>query len=129
MKIGFTGTQKGMTLLQRKTFCRLISKCSELHLGDCVGSDTEAYWLFNGLKVGHIPKNPLKRSFLKYDKERLPKPYLERNKEIVNETEVLIATPKEPKEVLRSGTWATIRYAKKRNKKVYVIFSDGRINV
>ena len=127
MRVGFTGTQSGMTGFQRTAFINLINNMNfdELHIGDCKGADTEAYSLFYGIKIGHIPDNNQKRSFLKYDEERLPKPYLERNHDIVDETEILIATPKESKEVLRSGTWATIRYAKKQNKKVYVIFPDG----
>jgi hypothetical protein len=34
----------------------------------------------------------------------------------VDETEFLIGAPKEDEEVLRSGTWSTIRYSKKSNK-------------
>jgi hypothetical protein len=50
---------------------------------------------------------------------------LERNTEIVKACDVLIATPKEQDEVLRSGTWATIRRARKYDKKLAVIFPDG----
>ena len=45
------------------------------------------------------------------------KPYLERNRNIVDNTTMLVAFPNNNKELLKSGTWSTIRYAKKRNKK------------
>lgn len=35
------------------------------------------------------------------------------------------AAPKDFKEELRSGTWATIRYAVKQQKRVIIIFPDG----
>jgi len=43
----------------------------------------------------------------------------------VDETEWLWAIPGEFKEVLRSGTWSTIRYARKKGKKVLIIWPDG----
>lgn len=46
--------------------------------------------------------------------ERPAKPYLERNKDIANEgIDGLIAAPSGWVEELRSGTWATVRYARK----------------
>jgi len=60
---------------------------------------------------------------------RKQKEYLARNKDIVAETEFLIATPKEYTEILRSGTWATIREAFRQNKKVAIIFPNGNIEI
>ena len=42
--------------------------------------------------------------------------YLNRNHNIVDASEILIACPAQTEEVIRSGTWATIRYARKNNK-------------
>ena len=51
-----------------------------------------------------------------------PKPYLKRNEDIVNKCDVLIACPIDKnKEILRSGTWATIRKARKLNKTIYLL--------
>jgi hypothetical protein len=55
------------------------------------------------------------------------KPYLVRNHEIVDDSQVLIAAPKEFTEQLRSGTWATIRYARKIGRTVRIVFPDGSI--
>ncbi len=53
------------------------------------------------------------------------KPYLERNRDIVDASEVLIACPSTREEVMRSGTWATVRYARKKGMKITLIFRDG----
>ena len=55
-----------------------------------------------------------------------PKDYLERNHDIVDETDMLIATPGEEQEVQRSGTWATIRYARKQKRTILTIYPSGR---
>lgn len=47
------------------------------------------------------------------------------NRDIVAETDELIATPKGFQEERRSGTWATVRYALKARKPVTVIWPDG----
>lgn len=134
MKIGFTGTQDGMTPAQEGTFKNLIRRLSplEFHHGDCIGADLHAHYLirycFPDVKIYvHPPDNSSKRAFAEGHSKYIPKPYLERNKVIVNMTNILIATPKTKDEMLRSGTWSTVRYAKKVNKKVYIISPDGSI--
>ncbi len=54
-----------------------------------------------------------------------PFPYLVRNKHITMTTGLLIATPAENHQVLRSGTWSTVRYADKNDAKVWVIGPNG----
>lgn len=55
------------------------------------------------------------------------KPPLVRNKIIVERAALMIATPYTMEEELRSGTWATLRYARKLNKPITIIFPDGSI--
>lgn len=130
MKVGFTGTQKGMTDLQLLEFGKLITKLmpSEFHHGDCIGADTQAHKCFDGKKIIHPPFDTIKRAFNKGETRPI-KPYLVRNKNIVNEITILIATPNSMCEELRSGTWSTIRYARKQNKKIYIIFPNGKIKI
>lgn len=59
---------------------------------------------------------------IEYEPDWEPK----RNHDIVDATEWLIATPKKFEEI-RSGTWATVRYAKKVKKPVTIIWPDGSI--
>lgn len=127
--VGFTGTQFGMSdrqKLELKTF--LATYASEFHHGDCIGADEEAHRI--ALEVGipviviHPPLHKVKQAncSTKYPHGqsrvivREPRDYLDRNKDIVNETEGLIAAPKMNQEELRSGTWATVRYARKKVK-------------
>ena len=133
MKVGFTGTSNGMTNLQQEALERILIelKPSEFHHGDCEGSDEQAHKIALSLDIPiiiHPPENPYKRAFCKdYVSMRIEKPYLERNQNIVKETEILVATPKNAIEELRSGTWATIRFAKKSRKHWSIIEPSGKI--
>lgn len=129
MKIGFTGTQQGMTENQSVMLHYFLSQCKgEFHHGDCIGADAEAHdiaVIVNLEPVIHPPDIMRKRAFKKATQIRTPKPYLYRNRDIVDECDELIATPKEFKEQKRSGTWSTIRYARKLKKRVTIIYPNG----
>jgi hypothetical protein len=123
MKVGFTGTQIGMSKNQKEQFVLKLYELAptEFHHGDCVGADAEAHDIvrefFPNVKiVGHLPQSDKKRAFKKCDEYRDPLPYLVRDRKIVEETEFLIGSPKSDEEVIRSGTWTTIRYSRKSNK-------------
>lgn len=126
MIIGFTGTQQGMTSKQKAIFSEIVlGMAGEFHHGDCIGADKESHDIINLLNhyktVGHLPDKDDKRAFCYFDEIRDPKPYLERNKDIVNECDLLIACPKTAEETIRSGTWSTVRYARKVGKSYMVI--------
>lgn len=126
MKVGITATQEGLTVMQHKRLHMLLHhlKVIELRHGDCIGGDSQAHDIAENMKlriVIHPPINSNKRAFR--EGIILPeKEYLSRNKDIVNAVDYMIALPKEREEVLRSGTWSTIRYAKKINKPLYIIY-------
>lgn len=61
------------------------------------------------------------------DEERAPKPYLVRNRDIVEETELLIAAPAKAVEHLQSGTWSTVRYARRFGRPISIIRPDGTV--
>jgi hypothetical protein len=89
----------------------------ELHHGDCIGADAEADAIARKLGLAivvHPPTDPKKRAFCSQpgDRTHAPLPYLVRNHAIVEACNLLIAAPHTDREVLRSGTWATIRYAR-----------------
>lgn len=132
MKVGFTGNRDGMTEEQRKTVKHLLSiRPVELHHGDCIGCDAFAHTIATDLRIpiiGHPPDLPGQRMFLHYAEEREEKPYLERNHDIVDETNILIACPnKAEANAMRSGTWATVRYARKVGKPIIVVYPSGRM--
>jgi hypothetical protein len=132
MKIGFTGTRSGMTLRQRITLNEMIlpNFTGEFHHGDCNGADREAHTVASrrGFRiVTHPPTNDKLRAFCVANEVRDPLPYIERNQVIVDETELLIACPGGADEELRSGTWATIRYARKLKRPTVIVFPDGTV--
>jgi len=131
-RVGFTGTQIGMSPAQFHAFCRVYKNLAptEFHSGDCIGSDEEAHDFAESQgawTVIHPPDDSSKRAFCKGDEIRPPKPYLERNNDIVSDSECMIAAPRQFKEVRWSGTWATIRYARKAGRKIFIIFRDGNV--
>jgi hypothetical protein len=135
IKVGFTGTQRGMTVDQLQSVIDLLLKCGgkgdEFHHGGCVGADVEAAKcarMFEYRTIRHPGDNPAKQDarFLDYD-YRVVLPNLVRNHVIVDEVDVMIAAPGEASEVLRSGTWATIRYATKSGRKIHIVFPDGTV--
>lgn len=139
MKIGFTGTQKGMNDFQSYVFAYIIDglkpsmlNAFEFHHGDCIGADAQAHRIVMSTHaeiVIHPPKNNSKRAYCKSSNILPEKEYLERNRDIVDWSDIIIATPFEDKEILRSGTWSTVRYAKANNKFVYLILPNGKIEI
>jgi hypothetical protein len=103
-----------------------------LHHGDCIGVDSEAHINCKSLSPNtlihiHPPTATKYRAYCKADTISVPKAYLERNRDIVDEIHMLIAIPETEEEVVRSGTWATVRYAGEREKPVMIIRPDGSI--
>ncbi len=102
----------------------------EAHHGDCVGVDKDFHDMCSQCSIKtiiHPPSDNKLRANCSGDVILPQKKYLDRNHDIVNNSDLLIAFPSSKKEILRSGTWATIRYAKKNNKKTIVIFADGSL--
>ena len=130
LRLGFTGTRNEPSEAQKDWLWREISNYRELHHGACVGADYTAHQaaLSAGLPiVVHPPVNARLR--MNYDPAAtwLPaQPYLDRNRDIVNATDELIAIPDGP-ERQQSGTWATIRYARHLGRRVTICYPDGRI--
>lgn len=128
MKIGFTGTQEGMTQNQ-KNLLKLALEVhfepgSEFHHGDCVGADAEACDIAKNTGYiihCHPPIKTYKRAYKPYDVIYEAKEYIARNHDIVDSVEFMYVAPKEREEQLRSGTWATYRYTKKTNTRYWVI--------
>jgi hypothetical protein len=135
MKVGFTGTQRGLTKAQSFTLAKILHKLtkhrmSEFHHGDCIGADKRAHDMVFSLHadvkiVIHPPENESKRAFCRSEHIMPAKDYLARNQDIVDECHVLLACPGEVEEQQRSGTWATVRRARKAKKSVWFIFPSG----
>lgn len=141
MVLGFTGTQRGMTEDQFIALQEEVVKATRvggyitLHHGDCIGADAQMHCIAHAMEfsiVVHPPLNPAKRAYADSGIYRgvtvrlPPKEYLERNHDIVDACDVLLAAPSGP-EATRSGTWATIRYARRTGTPVVIIYPDGGV--
>lgn len=133
IRIGFTGTRTGLRNEQKTQIIDILNNYDNIIVshGDCVGADTDFHDLCleyrknnpeKTLKI-HIypPNNIAMRSFNDGDKIMEEKPYLKRNLDIISNSDILIGCPIDKNnEVMRSGTWSTIRQAKKRNMKTFI---------
>ena len=136
MKLGVTGNRNGTTMQQRDTFTYWFSHynkdITEFHHGDCVGVDEEICEIVQDISpaitiICHPPISTLYRAFTTYDLCMKEKDYLDRNHDIVDAVTVMWGFPTGFKEIVRSGTWATIRYAKRMNKELFVAWPDGEV--
>ena len=124
--IGFTGTRSGMSEAQKAGFIALLESLMPcvFHHGDCVGADEEAHLMARTLGISVVIHPPIKddlRAFCDGASEvRAPKSYFARNRDIVNECSLLIATPYTDEET-SGGTWYTINYARKVKKPVAIL--------
>lgn len=136
LDLGFTGTRQGMTGKQRASLAdhleRKVQRFACLHHGDCVGSDAEAHEIARRLGlyiVGHPPLNTKMRAYCDCDTMCMALDYIERNHAIVQACQELIATPDTMREKQRSGTWATVRYAREWRRMVTIVYPDGTLGI
>jgi len=137
MRVGFTGTRAGMTTQQAAIVRELLrakivqDRGSEFHHGDCLGADAQAAAVAASLGfsvVSHPPVIARYRAYVPCNEMREPKPYLVRNHAIVDECELMIATPRDHVPQRRgSGAWATVRYTEKVRRPLWLILPDGDV--
>lgn len=139
MILGFTGTRKQPTMKQARRFRIFLSDndsdIDEFHHGGCDGSDLMAHRLALWYFMPVVVHPPIKETFLAFEcLEPHPnvtvlerKPYLARDRDIVNvPIDCLFATPDGPRRP-HSGTWYTIDYAIYRHVPVVICWPDGQI--
>ncbi len=117
----------------------------ELHHGGCEGVDWSAHLIGRGLwhKAGkpHIFVHPASGPAAKWTHQGIliempgvtilsAKPPLIRDRDIADATEVLLALPAGPeKNNPRSGTWYTIRYARRADRMVKICLPDDDFTI
>lgn len=133
VRIGFTGNRYGLNQSQIEEIKKIIESHDNIIVshGDCVGSDTEFHNIcvsykeqFNkNISIHIYPSfNPVMRAFNKGDVIMKEKQYLQRNLDIINNSDMLIACPVDKNvEEMRSGTWVTIRHAKKQGMTIHIL--------
>lgn len=143
MRVGFTGTRRGMTEDQEAAvfahLTRLRAAGAEyMAHGCCEGADRQAHDIWRGLggSIEFCPGDEDQEAWIdeviQIEDIRpiriAPGPaYLERNHQIATTTSVLVAAPRELQETRRGGTWATVRYARRAGSTVLLCLSDGSV--
>lgn len=130
--VGFTGTRREPTIPQRLAITTWLDRQDRgvfLH-GDCMGCD--AFAALRARDLGwHVECYPCTitnmRAFVGGHVIHDVRPPIVRNHVMVDRAHVLLACPGETHEVLRSGTWATIRYARKQGVPTVLVLPDGTI--
>lgn len=125
MIVGVTGSRYARPDHVVRRLLDLLTEwgATELHHGDCVGWDAQAHdvAVLMGIRtVAHPPTDERRRAWCRADTILPPRPYLERNRDIVDCVHLLVAAPEGPA-TLRSGTWSTVRYAEKIKRRGLVI--------
>jgi hypothetical protein len=133
-RVGFSGTQEGMTDAQIEKIRELLweTEFKVAGHGDCIGADADFHDLSRerGLwMVGYPPFNYKKRAFCDFDEERRPNEYLIRNRHIVDDSDSMLFTPRGFEEELRSGTWSTIRYNEKKENPKVIVWPNGKTTI
>lgn len=146
MRIGFTGTREGMSRAQEEQLRYVIAvvrtadklmdmATTEFHQGGAPGADRAAAIVARdyGCEVHwHPSPGVLLTEVMKTDPAAVTDewhevfPPLTRNRNIVANAHWLVAAPRSDVEELRSGTWATIRYARKAVKPVLQLSRGSR---
>ena len=125
INIGFTGNRHGLRIDQKDNIILLlnhyISNSNNIIVshGDCVGADTIFHNLCLNYKKTHSDKlmihiYPPNNSALRANNKA--------DINIIKNCSILIACPIDKNnEELRSGTWSTIRQARKLNKIIHIL--------
>lgn len=137
--VGFTGTRSGMTMHQKAQVLKLLQFEDPdivVH-GDCVGADADFDAICAELgiprhirpcTISEMRANTHKEGHLPAEEIAEPVAPMVRNRAIVADATVMIACPHNTTPIKRgSGTWATIGFAKKAQKWLYIVFPDGAV--
>jgi hypothetical protein len=137
--IGFTGTRNGMTSEQRTVVEKILRRLEPewvVH-GDCIGADGNFHDIAIRLRSYSDDKYRIRlrpcdlsaRAWCEGGDDVTPvKKPLVRNGDIVADADLQIGTPSTHKEVMRSGTWATIRRARKSGTPLVIVWPDGTVS-
>lgn len=141
--IAFTGTRRGLSRSQYQALVEVLSAFpgAPVHNGAAHGADRECLAALTKLgprNVHYWPSNESQREYAfrwGTDFERHPLgakfnpmlPPLDRNRRMVEAATVVVACPQGYAEELRSGTWATVRHARRLGRRLVIVWPDGQV--
>ncbi len=143
MHVGFSGSRHGpATAYQRDAFLRALIELRQESIlpltmlrfrhGDCLGWDALAHDIAKRLGwpiTIHPPDKPMLRAFKNKGDPTVevlpPRPYLHRNRDIVQASSIVIITPDSHEPRRHSGTWYTYEYARTVGKRTILLLPNG----
>lgn len=137
MIIGFTGSRNGMTDAQLRNVMHIVValNMTEARHGDCRGSDSQFARFANDVLpahkvIVHPPIKDIDRAFeiRPGNVVREPKTYLYRNRDIVDESEIVIGCPPSNDWLNHGGTFFSLRYSIKRKKPTIICWPNGSMS-
>ena len=135
MIVACTGSREGASEAALDAFRAwlddLDEAVEEAHHGDCLGADTQFHQIVKEQDVFvHVHPCTIRsqRSYCQGDQVHPVAPPLVRNRTMVDLADHLVAFPSTFEEVMRSGTWATIRYARKIGRPGTIFWPDGTMD-
>ena len=133
--IGITGTREGMNSIQKLVFLHELKQLTateyflEFRHGQCKGVDVETAQLVKDTSklkiVSHPPINKKDIGICQNDILLKEKGYLERNRDIVDNSEIMFVIPNTEEHQTYGGTWYTFDYIIKKRKKFILILPSG----
>jgi hypothetical protein len=138
IRVGFTGTRAGCTPEQLAALRKVLEELVpfELHHGDCIGADAEAHQIALDLHQRIVihpgiyakdGSSPTRAHCKGANFVLAPMTMFARNREIVDDTEVLVGTPRLMTEEELGGTWHTINHARKKSEPRYIVWPNGSV--
>jgi hypothetical protein len=134
--LAITGSRKSdnFTNIQmqhlRNQLTTLRTQFDTFRHGDAIGADAIGHNIAVELGYNiiiHPPIDPKYRAFCQSDNIETPADYIKRDHDFIDRSTLLLAVPNGNKEILRSGTWATVRYARKKRIEIRILYPDGRV--
>lgn len=132
---GVTGTREGIISHQHRWLLPVMRKFKDQgfilqHNGDCIHADYWMAWAWRrvqGLVELHPPLKKDGRAWFKGDFEHDPQDYGVRDQYIVDRSEMMVVMPRDMHEITRSGTWMTVRMARRKGIPRLIVWPDGRL--
>ena len=110
----------------------LLKGYTHLRHGDAIGADAHAHnvALALGYQVFiHPPSNSRFRAFCDGGILMTSRTYAQRNQDMVNACQLVLAIPNTNFEVVRSGTWQTIRMARQIFLPLVICYPNGQVDL
>lgn len=134
MQVGVTGSRDGINGLQDFALTIWTADNEAVKVfrhGDCIGADVEVAAFMRAAypkcKIAcHPPENSILRGYFKSDKTFPTKSYFARNRDIVDNSEILLGFPSHRSRG-KGGTWYTINYAVRTDVPVVIFHADGEV--